>query len=167
MKTSKYLDLTHNIPYGKRVHQKLYVYRYGGPGAAHWLQDWMRELAHDYHISKTYNFVKFDMKEPRVSFLDYPFSPLFNRHPSLQRSAFIDLQLNGVDRYDYRSMDNPPILHRVEEMLPDGHKWIPELRKHTQEEEAAGLYKDTSKIGNLLGWTQVIACCPTPMKFLQ
>ncbi len=95
--------------------------------------------------------VKFRRDEPKLSYLSYP---NFDRaaHPALAESVSMHLQTFRVRTRRYAGSPNPPVLHRKEAFLPVDHPLHERFAKLTRAEERAGLFEDTSRIGNLLGW---------------
>lgn len=102
------------------------------------------------------NIVKLHSKTPKISYLSYPH---FDRdpHPALAFSVTVHLQTFRVEVREYLGNKNPPILHRKESFLSDGHPLRAKFAKLTKSEEARGLYEDTSRIGTRLGWNEVLA----------
>lgn len=106
---------------------------------------------------ETFNIVKFHTDEYRISFLHYPRFDT-DPHPALARSTIVDLQSQQMRSQAYDSEHgNPPILHRKETFLPDGHPKIDVFAELTQAEERAGLYANRTKIGFRSQWTQLLA----------
>jgi len=68
----------------------------------------------------------------------------------------IDLVAGQSKRLIYSGNDNPPILHRKETMLPVGHAKNHEYTNLSIEEEAHGLYRETSRIGFKQNWDKLL-----------
>lgn len=102
-----------------------------------------------------FDVVKIGTRRPSVSFLSYPgfFREAF---PTLREAWTVDLTSGRSSHRAYS--ENPPILHRKEEMLPAGHPSIPAFARLTREAERRGLFSgDLSTIGNTAGWRARLA----------
>jgi len=98
-----------------------------------------------------FNVIKINSQEGQISFLYY--TEFFdNPFPSLQRSCVVNLGSGHVKRLRYDLSDNPPILHRKELLLPADHPQVPIFAALTQQLEAAGLFRDTRRIGFAREW---------------
>jgi len=97
------------------------------------------------------NIIKLHRGQPKISYLEYPEFDT-DPHPALARSLSVNLQTFKVKRRRYDGSNNPPILHRKEAFVPDGHPGREVWAALTLEEEALGLYEDTSTIGTRIGW---------------
>jgi DNA phosphorothioation-associated putative methyltransferase len=102
-----------------------------------------------------WNLLKLHTNEFAVTFLSYPeFDD--NPHPALAEATRINLNTGSVVRVDYRSRTNPPILHRKETFLAKGDCRIARFARLTAQEEAAGLYRDTARIGLRRHWLTLL-----------
>lgn len=106
-------------------------------------------------LDENYNVVKFSTRELKISFLSYP-DFTTTPHPELQKSVAVDLVTGKVRRTTYSGRKNPPILHRKETFLPDDHRDSQKFRRLTEQEEEAGLYKETSTIGFKVNWEHLL-----------
>lgn len=99
--------------------------------------------------------VKLRRDEPKVSYLCYPG---FDRdaHPELTESVSVHLQTFRMRTRRYLESSNPPLLHRKETFLPEGHPLRSRFAKLTAAEERAGLLDDTASIGTRTGWRQAL-----------
>lgn len=97
--------------------------------------------------------VKAHLDKPRASFLVYPH---FDRdpHPALAESWVVDFRELDVRPRDYRSRDNPPVLHRKELFVAHDHPKRQTFERLTSQEERHGLLQDTNAIGTRDGWTR-------------
>lgn len=102
------------------------------------------------------NIVKLSRNEPRVSYLEYPKFDT-DPHPALKAAMIVSLQELRIDYRSYSSSLNPPILHRKEEFVSATNPWREKYARLTQQEERAGLYADSSAIGNREGWQIVLS----------
>lgn len=101
------------------------------------------------------NLIKLHRRRPRISYLNYPD---FDKkpHPRLARSVLVDLRTPDADFMDYTGRSNPPILHRKETFLDPDDVRRPLFEKLTRQEERYGLLEETSTIGTLEGWNEVL-----------
>ncbi len=99
--------------------------------------------------------VKLRRDEPKLSYLCYPG---FERvaHPPLVESVSMHLQTFKVRTRRYAGSANPPVLHRKETFLPASHPLRARFERLTRAEERAGLFSDTARIGNMVGWREVL-----------
>ena len=101
------------------------------------------------------NLVKLHTKEPMVSYLSYPGFES-DPHPALAHSLTIHLQTFRLRERDYRNSRNPPILHRKETFITPSHVLHAKFSRLTRQEEAKGLFEDTTRIGTRDGWMQLL-----------
>lgn len=101
------------------------------------------------------NVIKLNRVKPQVSYLAYPD---FDKkaHPELAYSFVVKLQKLRFKVRDFRDSVNPPILHRKETFVGADYQGRDKFAKLTREEERKGLYEDTSRIGLLDGWDEVL-----------
>ena len=102
-----------------------------------------------------WNLLKLHTNEFALTFLSYPnFDD--DPHPALAEATKINLNTGSVIRTDYRARANPPILHRKETFLPSGDPRITTFATLTEQEEEAGLYRDTARIGLRQHWLTLL-----------
>lgn len=96
---------------------------------------------------------KFATDAPGLSLLDYP---RFREDgfPTLQASWTIDLDAGTANLRDYSDRDNPPVLHRKEQMLRPDDPDVPQFARLTAQSESAGLFADTAIIGHAAAWEE-------------
>ncbi|TJY69477.1 DNA phosphorothioation-associated putative methyltransferase [Arthrobacter sp. CAU 1506] len=101
------------------------------------------------------NMIKLSVAEPKVSYLSYPD---FDRvpHPTLQSAVTVNLRNLTVDFRDYRTSENPPLLHRKEEFLGPDDTNRTRYARLTRSEMKAGLYDHPECIGTLKGWMETL-----------
>jgi len=103
-----------------------------------------------------YNVVKYDINSNSLSLLWYPgfFTDPF---PALDKSYRIDLECKRVEKRNYQSSINPPILHRKELLLSpsDSHNSL--FCELTATAEQLGLFENTIRIGFKQAWENLIA----------
>ena len=95
--------------------------------------------------------LKLKRREPQISYLSYP---RFDNtaHPALAEALVVTLNSLDIRYYDYSARDNPPILHRKEELIADDYPGRDKFRRLTRQEEKRGLYEETRTIGTRKGW---------------
>jgi DNA phosphorothioation-associated putative methyltransferase len=100
-----------------------------------------------------FNVIKIDETGNQISLLSYDqfFESPF---PVLKRSYVVDLASGRTKRLSYDPSKNPPILHRKELLLPHDHPQVPIFAALTQQLEAAGLFRDTRRIGFAREWQE-------------
>ncbi len=106
-------------------------------------------------LGPEFNLLKWGTRELKLSFLSYP-TFRDEAHPALQEAVSIDLASGQVRRVSYAGRSNPPILHRKETFLPEGHPTFTIYRRLTEAEEVAGLYEDTTTIGFQRNWEKLL-----------
>jgi len=103
-----------------------------------------------------FNVYKLDTRTPQVSLLSYP-SFFDEAFPTLERSTIWDVQSNSLNSRDYQVVENRPVLHRKELLLPNGHGRIDEFAALTEVAEQIGLFAETSRIGRYGFWSSLLA----------
>ena len=143
MKFEIYTELTNQISTGKRLPSAVYLHK----SALEELPDLLYQFA--LNIVKAvkipdqdWNIIKFSTKNFRLSLLNYP-SFEVEPYPPLKHSWTVDLSRLDLKKMDYSASENPPILHRRETFLADGHPQKEVFAIFTQEGEAIGLYENT------------------------
>lgn len=135
--------------FGKRVGRSVYLHRSALPA----IPDISREAVSRAALLAgwdAWNVVRLD-DGGRISLLEYesfddaPF-------PVLLESRLVDVD-GRTARRDYRTSANPPILHRKELLLPDGHPRAVEFAALTAKLEARGLFDDANRIGTREAWS--------------
>lgn len=101
------------------------------------------------------NIVKLHRYRPQVSYLCYP---TFDEvaHPALQASMVVNLDEARTSFRDYAKSANPAILHRKEEFVADDYAGRDRFARLTKQEEKAGLFRETSKIGFQVEWSRTL-----------
>jgi DNA phosphorothioation-associated putative methyltransferase len=150
-KLNDYFDEIKDIPFGKRLPNAIYMYRFSGARLSSQLRGLIQGQSWGYHCGRRFNVLKFNTLEPIMSFLSYP-DFLVKAHPELKFAVHVKVLEGSTYEVDYSKRDNPPILHRKELMLPEGFPGREEMLNMTQEEEALGLYDEPSTIGNRKQW---------------
>jgi DNA phosphorothioation-associated putative methyltransferase len=101
------------------------------------------------------NIIKLHRQKPKVSYLAYPEFDK-NPHPPLVGSLVVPLRSFNVRYYDYSTRENPPILHRKEEFVPDDYPGRDKFAKLTRQEEKWGLFEEARTIGTKKGWEEAL-----------
>jgi DNA phosphorothioation-associated putative methyltransferase len=104
-----------------------------------------------FSVETEFNVIKIDEAGNQISLLHYEnfFDSPF---PALQSSFVVNLASGRIKRLRYDLSGNPPILHRKELLLPIDHPQAPLFAALTQQLEAAGLLRDTRRIGFAREW---------------
>jgi DNA phosphorothioation-associated putative methyltransferase len=97
--------------------------------------------------------VKFATDRPKISYLFYPNFDT-DPHPALSSSIHVDMRSRQVSHRDYRTTENPPILHRKETFVTPDYPHYERFFHLTRQEEQLGLLADSRSIGTLTGWLQ-------------
>jgi len=142
-------------PIGKRTGSALYVHVDGLHELPQLLQIY-EGCARAYLGSfEDANVIKLHRDSPRVSYLTYA---SFDRdpHPTLLESFLVKLGGLEISFRSYADYRNPPILHRKEELLPQGDPRRERFERLTRQEERWGLYEEPERIGTRLGWEEVL-----------
>lgn len=100
--------------------------------------------------------IKLHYDAPAVSYLSYPDFDN-DPHPRLQSATCLHLKLQDMSVRHYKNHAAAPILHRKEQFLPPGDARIQKFARLTRQEEAAGLYVDTTRIGLSSYWQALLA----------
>lgn len=140
---------------GKRLPTATYLHKSAFAKLAPELKSFLDAVAGALKLDGLWNVLKLDREQFKVSFLDYPgFEE--DAYPSLSRSFTVDLLFKKLESRDYTGNANPPILHRKELLVGREHPLYEEFCLITREGEEAGLYQDTSRIGNKSSWEALI-----------
>ena len=138
---------------GKRVREALYVHREALGEIAVAKQ---QAVASAQAISADFRWNVVRIEPGKIAFLEY--DDFDKEHfPALRRSLLVDLAKRTATLRDFSSSENPPILHRKEELLPSGHPRRPEYAALTASLEALGLFAENHKIGHRKNWQQRLA----------
>jgi DNA phosphorothioation-associated putative methyltransferase len=97
------------------------------------------------------NIVKLHRFSGKVSYLVYPDFET-DPHPALLRCVKLSLRTRQLECYDYAQSANPPILHRKETFLHQGHPLYAKFARLSEQEERHGLLADAATIGTRSGW---------------
>ncbi|GAA4493794.1 DNA phosphorothioation-associated putative methyltransferase [Pseudaeromonas paramecii] len=145
------------LPFGKRLPEAIYLHRETLSRTDPGLSRFVEAVGQALKVAPDeWNLVKLGREQFRLSLLHYPdfFS---DAYPTLRQSVTVDLSRLQHRVVIYDAQDNPPILHRKEQMLWPEHPSVPDFYLITQEGEAAGLYAEPRKIGFKQSWERLIA----------
>lgn len=145
------------LPYGKCLPDAVYLHKEALEKTDPMLARFASAVGATLKLSADeWNIVKLGRHSFRLSLLHYP--DFFSQaYPSLHRSVTIDLVKLQHHIIDYQSQDNPPILHRKEQMILPEHPSYADFSLITQEGEAAGLYDEPRRIGFKQSWERMMA----------
>lgn len=101
------------------------------------------------------NIIKLRRDKPKVSYLAYPDFDK-NPHPVLMHSTVVGLQSFKIRQQDYTKSPARYILHRKEEFLGAGDPRREKFARLTKQEENAGLYEETNRIGEQAYWEALL-----------
>lgn len=148
-----YPSLVSALSLGKRLPEAVYLHADAVPSLGSSLQQLVEHAA---SIADTeWNVVKLATGSPRISLLFYP-SFFDDAFPALSASTVVDLDTGKISRRTY-DQANPPILHRKELLLPEGHPFVAVASALTQSAEEYGLFEDASTIGHRQAWEARVA----------
>ena len=139
------------IGYGKKLPDAVYLSRPGEGDIVPGLLDLIRRAETAAHPDPAWNLLKLHTREVGLTFLSYPNFDT-DPHPALAEATKINLNTGSITLTDYRQRANPPILHRKETFLAPTDSRAPSFAALTRAEEAAGLYRDSSRIGLRVHW---------------
>lgn len=143
-------------PVGKETPEALYVHVSALDSLPHLLRVYEGCARACVGVIDGANVVKLNRWRPRISYLCYPDFEK-TAHPALLGSLRVDLQRFQADYRDYSASENPPILHRKEQLVGADHPLREKWLKLTAQEETYGVYADTKTIGNRRGWETALA----------
>jgi hypothetical protein len=150
-----YTEAVAKLQYGKRLPSALYVFRPKTGDIPLALAGTVRRAEIASLPDPSWNLLKLHTDQLALTFLSYPDFDT-NPHPSLTEATKINLETGNVIHTDYRSRSNPPILHRKETFLPSSDPRVPLFSELTKQEETAGLFRDTSRIGLRIQWQTLL-----------
>lgn len=97
------------------------------------------------------NLIKINKFKNKVSFLVYEdFDQV--EHPALLYSWVMDIPKNDLKFWEFRTRENPPILHRKETFVGESYPMYETFKILTQQEEDCGVLEETATIGTREGW---------------
>ncbi len=112
---------------------------------------------------ETATLVKLHTHKPQITYLE---CPDFDRlpHPPIQASMQIHLREQQVNYRDYRTSDDPPLLHQKEQTLAPDYPLYEKFAKLSQQEQSWGLLDDLPAIFSESGWQRCLAAHGATLK---
>jgi DNA phosphorothioation-associated putative methyltransferase len=151
-----YSQLVSEIKIGKKLPDAIYIHKSAFDQISPKLATIINAVGKALKVpNEDWNIVKLSRKKFSMSLLDYP-TFFEESYPPLKQSVTVDLEKLGHKITDYSNYDNPPILHRKETMITQGHPNYDEFCLITQEGEQAGLYEKARHIGFKASWEAII-----------
>lgn len=142
---------------GKRLPDSIYLHRDALQQSDEALGRFVQAVALALKIPDDgWNVIKLGLQAFRLSLLHYP-SFFSDAYPALHRSITVDLTKLQHRIMEYQEQENPPILHRKEQMVLPTHPDHEAFCLITQEGEAAGLYAEPRRIGFKQSWERLIS----------
>ena len=138
---------------GKKLPNALYVHVSAIAALDPQLQECDRKARLLLPENSNFTLLKFSYEQSKISYLFYPNFDS-DPHPALHQSIQVNLQTKEVQQRNYRSANNPPILHRKETFVTTAYPHYQLFAKLTKQEEAIGLLNETRSIGTRNGWEQ-------------
>jgi len=144
-----------SAPCGKLTHDALYIHKSALDLMPSILRVYEGCAKHYVGIVEEANIIKLHRQKPKVSYLSYPD---FDKvpHPALFGALVVPLREFNVKYWDWSSSENPPILHRKEEFVPQDYPYRDKFSRLTRQEEKAGLFEKPEIIGRLQQWSKVL-----------
>jgi DNA phosphorothioation-associated putative methyltransferase len=151
-----YSQLVNEVKIGKKLPDAIYIHESAFEEIPTKLSTIINAVGKALKVpSEDWNIVKLSRKNFSMSLLNYP-TFFEESYPPLKQSVSVDLEKLGHKITDYSNYDNPPILHRKETMITQGHPNYDEFCLITQEGEQAGLYENARHIGFKASWEAII-----------
>ncbi len=155
MHLQTYLQYVAAVPFGKRLPDALYIVRPAAGDIPGPVFELIKRAEVAAQPDPKWTLIKLHTKKAAVTFLSYPDFDA-DPHPALAEATKINLNTGSIVKTDYRARSNPPILHRKETFLPTGDPRIPAFAALTDQEEEAGLYRETARIGLRVQWLTLV-----------
>ena len=145
-----------SLKFDKKLPTSIYIHR----PAPNWeieksLSEEIRRAEIAAKPSNAWNLLKIHTNEKAFTFLTYPDFDT-DPHPALAEATKININSGSVTHTDYRKRANPPILHRKETFLPKTDPRYESFALLTQQEEDAGILKNTAQIGTRVYWLTLL-----------
>ena len=155
--SKRYEDAVRLIEGGKRVGNAVYLHTSMLNEQAAAVLEIAVEVQSLAGRSEAFDVIRFSTSRPKVALLRYPgfFADPF---PALQGSWLVDLEARSLTVSDFSSRANPPILHRKELLLAQGHPDRSRFECLTASLEDCGAYEHPSHlIGKRIYWATALA----------
>jgi DNA phosphorothioation-associated putative methyltransferase len=151
----KIVSLCQNSNFGKKLPHAFYIHLQALPFLDPLLQEYEKCARNIYPYLQESTLVKFNLKEPKISYLFYPDFDL-QPHPSIHKSIIVNLLPKKVNIRVYSSYDNPPILHRKETFVTPDYPLWEKFAHLTKVEEELGLLDNAHFIGTQNEWHKLL-----------
>jgi DNA phosphorothioation-associated putative methyltransferase len=151
----KIVKLCKESKIGKHLPKALYVHISTLKFLDPLLQEYEQEAKKQTHNIEDANIIKFNLEEPKISYLSYPDFDQ-DPHPAIRKSILVNLRNQTVTCYLYESSKNPPILHRKETFITPEYPHYQEFAYLSFLEESLGLLDNTRYIGTREQWLQLL-----------
>lgn len=139
---------------GKHLPNNLYVHISALIFLDNLLQEY-EKIARELINNSDFDLVKFNLEEPKISYLFYPDFES-NPHPPLKKSIIANLTEKTTKIIDYSNSNNPPILHRKETFVNTNYPLYDKFKQLTFVEENLGLLDNARYIGTQKEWQQLL-----------
>ncbi|WP_017295289.1 DNA phosphorothioation-associated putative methyltransferase [Geminocystis herdmanii] len=139
---------------GKHLPNNLYVHISALIFLDNILQEYEKS-ARELINNSDFDLVKFNLEEPKISYLFYPDFDS-NPHPPLKKSIIANLIEKSAKIIDYSNSNNPPILHRKETFINTNYLLYDKFKHLTFIEEKLGLLDNARYIGTQKEWQQLL-----------
>lgn len=150
-------NLTSILDGGKRVHDHFYIHTSLLKQQNKIVREAVKAAQRTAKLrNDDFNVIRFARKRREIALLKYKgfFEDPF---PCLEAAYLVDLTSNSVQRTDFSSRANPPILHRKELLLSSTHPERSKFSELTKAIAARGLFVDSANIGNKKQWEDRLA----------
>ncbi|MBF0232650.1 MAG: DNA phosphorothioation-associated putative methyltransferase [Desulfamplus sp.] len=156
MDFTEYKEYIKHIKIGKKLPDAVYIelqsFKKTAPSEFFGFYQKIVETA---RIDTLHNVIKFFKSQFKFSLLYYK-NFWESPHPELEISIHIDISTGKVRQFHYHNSDNPPILHRKENLINSDHPDIERFRLLTHAEEKEGLYANPRIIGFKKNWETLL-----------
>lgn len=154
MNANEYLELVKSLTVGKSTPNAIYIHK--SAISEKKLTVLVEKLLSAVkHNDFSWNIIKLWKMEFKISILSYP-SFEQDAYPELRASIHFNLEQMSHRLVQYQDNDNPPILHRKDQMVGIEYPLLEEFKQITEEGEQAGLYEKPNLIGFKLSWLSFI-----------
>ncbi|MBL1210197.1 DNA phosphorothioation-associated putative methyltransferase [Geminocystis sp. GBBB08] len=140
---------------GKHLPNNLYVHIYALIYLDNILQEYEKEARKLVNNIDNFTLVKFNLEEPKISYLYYPDFDN-NPHPPLNKRILVNLVDNTSKIINYISTNNTTILHKKETFVHPDYPFFDKFKYLTNIEEKLGLLDNSRYIGTQKEWQQLL-----------
>jgi DNA phosphorothioation-associated putative methyltransferase len=156
MDFQEFKDLVKKVKIGKHLPSAIYIHQSALATLPKALEEFVARIANALKIEQSqWHLLKLYKQDFKLTLLSYP--TFFEEpYPPLSKSYTIDLVKLSVREANYKSSENPPILHRRETFVAPDHPQVSFFNGFTKEGENIGLYENTRTIGFKQNWERLI-----------